>query len=281
MKTSSPNRVSGVNKRPHRAAVRQAVRVESHHTGLHRDRKRLGVLPQRAREAGAAMAIRGAAGEMENEAGGEKMKTTQAQKWVWSLLCGGLLATSGCYTVLMHPSVMTSSEETSTTQGYSHGDFTSDISYTQNCLSCHTQAELDDRYYDMQRAGILYAHGMSIDPYGWRRPATSIPWWDGVIAPVPGSAVSVSPSTSESVPRRRTSGNTRGDEGGRTAAAAPATTPTPAPAAPPAPAAISDTRTNTSNAAPPSSSGRTRTSTSTSKEPPPRKAGSTRGTDPK
>jgi len=195
----------------------------------------------------------------------------------------GLLAMSGCYTVLMHPSVLTSSEGESTPQAASQGDFSSDISYNQNCLNCHSQAELDDRYYDMERAGMHYAHGMNIDPYGWQRPTTSLPWWDGVFAPIPLTGVSSSQPATVSGPRRRESGVTRGGE--RTRA-----TPTPSgqttststtSTAPATPTAVSDTRGSTSTSTQSTSTDRTRSTSAPAKEAPPRKAGSTRGDDPK
>lgn len=211
------------------------------------------------------------------------MKTNSGMKIFGLLFVFGVLAMSGCYTVLMHPSVLTSSERESTPQTSSQGDFTSDISYNQNCLNCHSQAELDDRYYDMERAGMHYAHGMSIDPYGWQRPATSLPWWDGVLAPIPATAVSSTQSTNESGPRRRSSGVTRGGDRqristtqndspaiGTTSSTAPATSP-----------AISNTRSSSSTSTQSTSTDRTRSASTPQKEAPPRKSGSTRGDDPK
>lgn len=211
------------------------------------------------------------------------MKTDSAMKALRLLFVSGLLIMSGCYTVLMHPSVLTLSEEETTPQATSQGDFTSEISYNQNCLNCHSQAELDDRYYDMGQAGMHYAHGMSIDPYGWQRPATSLPWWDGVLVPIPTTAASSTPSTTESGPRRRSSGVTRGGDTQRvsTTQSDPATNSTTTSTAPATSPAVSDTRSSTSTSTQSTSTDRTRSTSAPPKEAPPRKAGSTRGDDPK
>ncbi len=212
------------------------------------------------------------------------MKTNSGITAFGFLIVLGLLAMSGCYTVLMHPSMLTSSEEESTPQATTQGDFTADISYNQNCLNCHSQAELDDRYYDMGRAGMHYAHGMSIDPYGWQRPATSLPWWDGVLAPTPSSAAASSaPSATESGPRRRSSGSTRGGDGQRvsTTQSDPATTSTTTSTAPATSPAVSDTRGSISTSTQSTSTDRTRSVSAPAKEATPRKVGSTRGDDPK
>ncbi len=199
------------------------------------------------------------------------------------LFVSGLLIMSGCYTVLMHPSVLTSSEGESTSQAAPQGDFTSEISYNQNCLNCHSQAELDDRYYDMGQVGMHYAHGMSIDPYGWQRPTTSLPWWDGVLAPIPPTAASSAQSTTEGGPRRRSSGVTRGGDTERvsTTQSDPATTSTTTSTAPATSPAVSDTRSSSSTSTQSTSTDRTRSTSAPPKEAPPRKAGSTRGDDPK
>jgi hypothetical protein len=110
-----------------------------------------------------------------------------------------------------------------------------------------------------------------------------LPWWDGVFAPIRSTAASSTPSTTESGPRRRSSGVTRGDD--RTRA-----TPTPSDqttststtsTAPATPTAVSDTRGNTSTSTQSTSTDRTRSTSAPAKEDPPRKAGSTRGDDPK
>ena len=199
------------------------------------------------------------------------------------LLCVAF-AIGGCYTVLMHPSMLTTSEEEYPAQSTSVGDYTSDISYNQNCLSCHSQAELDDRYFDMQKVGMQYAHGMSIDPYGWRAPSVSVPWWIGVYAPIPQSAVGgVPPSGSDKGPRRRDTGTSRGSDRSRpndnTSASTPATTTTTTATAP-NPTAGTGTTSGTNTSTGSTSTERARATTPAA-EPAPRKSGSSRGSDPK
>lgn len=193
-------------------------------------------------------------------------------------------AVGGCYTVLMHPSMLTSSEQENPAQSTSVGDYTSEISYNQNCLSCHSQAELDDRYFDMQQTGMQYAHGISIDPYGWRAPSVSVPWWIGVYAPVPQAGyVGVPASGSDKGPRRRDSGTSRGSDRSRpnnnTSASAPAPTTSTSVAAPDPPTSAG-TSTGNSAASSTTSTERARTAAPAA-EPAPRKSGSTRGNDPK
>ena len=207
------------------------------------------------------------------------MKTSLVQFSIVGIVAAALFSVNGCYTVLMSPSDLTASDGDDSIPEYSQGDYTSDVSYNQNCLSCHSQAELDDRYYDMQSVGMVTAHGMSVDPYGWRTPATSVPWWYDVIAPVPPTAAaSVSSSgAAQSGPRQRTTGSTRGSDGrtrppsgsvdasapapasGATATApAPASATATAPSAPPAPTETSNSRSRTNAPPPPSTDSRTR-----------------------
>ncbi len=198
----------------------------------------------------------------------------------------GIFSLSGCYTVLMTSSDSTPSEGDLTYSDPSQGDFSSEISYSQNCLSCHSQAELDDRYYDMQSVGMISAHGMNIDPYGWKTPAASVPWWYEVIAPVPSTAVyTTSPSSgTQGGPRIRTTGSTRGSEGTRGATDASTPVPTAAPASASAPAASGATgvaRDRTRNDTPATTTTRTGTEGASTKPPAPatRKTGSGRGDD--
>ncbi|HLP15823.1 MAG TPA: hypothetical protein VK470_06180 [Bacteroidota bacterium] len=53
-----------------------------------------------------------------------------------------------------------------------------DLNYSNDCLTCHSQAELNDRAFDMDRAGLISVHGGAYDPYGWQSPYTQPPWWD-------------------------------------------------------------------------------------------------------
>jgi hypothetical protein len=169
---------------------------------------------------------------------------------------------------LMSPSAMTSSESESPAQGYAHNN-SSEVSYSDNCLSCHSQAELDDRYYDMQRVGMVTAHGISIDQYGWQAPSTGVPWWYQEIAPVPPTGVSASSSApvNDAGSRRRTTGSTRGGDDrprsdGSTEASAPAPTTTTS-SAPPPPIPTAVTRDRSTTSANPPATERTRTSGNT------------------
>lgn len=200
----------------------------------------------------------------------------------------GIFSLSGCYTVLMTSSDSAEGEGDLTSSDPSQGDYSSEISYNQNCLSCHSQAELDDRYYDMQSVGMVSAHGMNIDPYGWKTPAASVPWWYEVIAPVPSTAVSSATPASgtQSGPRTRTTGSTRGSDGTRTRGTTDASTPVPttAPASASAPATSGATavaRDRTGSETPAATPGRARTdgASTSPPAPAPRKTGSGRGDD--
>ena len=114
---------------------------------------------------------------------------------------------SGCYTVLMDPSMLTSSEGGNSVPTSIQGGYRSDTAYN------YSQAELDETYYDIQNAGLNTSPGMSIDPYGWLAPSTSLPWWYEVVAVVPPTAVAApSSSAAGSRPHRRTTGSTRGND---------------------------------------------------------------------
>ena len=120
-----------------------------------------------------------------------------------------LFSFGGCYTVLMDPLMLTSSEDGNSVPTSIQGDYT----YTSDTAYNYSQAELDERYYDIQNAGLNTAPGTSFDPYGWLVPSTSLPWWDEVIAPIPPTAVAApSSSAAESRQHRRTTGSTRGND---------------------------------------------------------------------
>ncbi len=129
----------------------------------------------------------------------------------------GVFSFGGCYTVLMDPSMLASSEDEGSITASSLSDSALGVSYNQNSLSCPGKAESDGRNDDMQNAGLITPHDASVDPYGWQAPASSLPWWYEMIAPVPPTAVaSASPSTAvESGPRQRTIGSTRGNDRSR------------------------------------------------------------------
>ena len=135
------------------------------------------------------------------------MKSSSAGKVIIFFSMLVLFSFGGCYTVLMDPSMLTSSENGNPVPTSIQGDYTSDTAYN------NSQAELDERYYDIQNAGLNTTPGTSFDPYGWLVPSTSLPWWDEVIAPIPPTAVPASSSSAaESRPHRRTTGSTRGND---------------------------------------------------------------------
>mgnify|MGYP001612772288 CR=1 FL=1 len=209
---------------------------------------------------------------------------------------------SGCYTVLMttKDAPLASRRSSSTNTRIAGGNFASTLDYNQNCFSCHSQVELDDRDFDMTRSGVNIVHGIPYsamlwassgrnsienDPYGWRRPAESLPWWVPPAASTPSTGGTS--SSAESGNRRRESGSTRGGEAPRrerdttpvaspTPTAPPTSTPTPAPAVQPA---VSTTPSVTPPpSTPPAQQEGTRSRT-TSSDGPTRKSGSTRGED--
>ena len=111
-----------------------------------------------------------------------------------------------------------------------HSDASSTLNYNQNCFSCHSKAELDDRYIDWKYYGVTTAHnGIAVnpmvwndpyaapvyepDPYGWYNPVPSQPWWlpPAVIVRTPTAGVSGASSKPESRPR--TDGSTREPRG--------------------------------------------------------------------
>jgi hypothetical protein len=168
----------------------------------------------------------------------------------------------GCYTVVMWPSDSDTSQ-LSSDSSETGGNYSSDIYYNSDCLSCHSQAELDDRYYDLNHSGITVVHGESIDPYGWRSPIESVPWWVPE-APAPVAAISIAGSSpNSSVPaannsRRRTDGSARNDgrrpenpsadnNGSSPSAPAPTSAVSVAPTAPPPPTATGRSRSSDNN----------------------------------
>jgi len=85
---------------------------------------------------------------------------------------------AGCYTKLMPFRDAVAVRKASVAQSEKAGNFTSNIDYRDNCLSCHSEAELNDRAAEMDYAGIYTVHGVTYDPYGWQNPYSQPPWWD-------------------------------------------------------------------------------------------------------
>jgi hypothetical protein len=164
------------------------------------------------------------------------------------LMALSLGALAGCYTKLMPFKDAVRTRQASVSQNHP-GNFTTDLNYRENCLSCHSEAELNDRAADMDYAGIHSVHGATYDPYGWQNPYTQPPWWEpnmpiliigtsnGPVVstqkPVTGTKTTAPPSNAAS--RRRETGSTRGTDRTReatTATSTPAPTTTTTPAAP-------------------------------------------------
>lgn len=155
---------------------------------------------------------------------------------VGALAIGGF---AGCYTKLMpfRDAVASRKASVSHAQG---GNFTSDLNYRDNCLSCHSEAELNDRAQDMDYAGIHNVHGLTYDPYGWQNPYSQPTWWApeppvfiGVGGGTPAQPVLIknpvittTPASPSNAARRRETGTTRGDNG-RTRDPIPAASTTP------------------------------------------------------
>lgn len=146
---------------------------------------------------------------------------------------------AGCYTQLMPireaVAIRKASKEAVHTRTGGGG---SDLDYRGNCLSCHTQAELNDRAFDMDYAGLYTVHGISYDPYGWQNPYAQPPWWnpfpevyyapsdDGVVPVIitGGGASSGSGSAPATRATRTRSNAGSSRDNGRTRSASPTTT---------------------------------------------------------
>lgn len=130
------------------------------------------------------------------------------------------LVAGGCYT-----KVMSLQEYTEVRQGRAvvRPDASYALNYNQRCVTCHTTAELDDRYIDMELQRDMTAHGRRIDPTMWRgmedvpyaedvyfpRPVEffpPVPWWIPPAAVMVGSG-GTAPATATDRPR--TTGTTR------------------------------------------------------------------------
>jgi len=133
------------------------------------------------------------------------------------LILSGILG--GCYTQLMTP------EEFSQVQREKiriKSDATYSLNYNQRCVSCHTRAELDDRYFDLKYYGVTAVHGIPLDPIAWSgsdyaspfdeiyfapQPGIIIPWWLPPAATVSGTGSVLQPVNSGE--RIRVTGATR------------------------------------------------------------------------
>jgi|GEM_PF-3173352 len=132
-----------------------------------------------------------------------------------------VLIFGGCYTVLMAPQEFAKIRQENVTV---KADASYSLNYNQNCLSCHSRAELDERYLEWKYYGITTAHngiildptawntpyaspGYEPDPYGWYNPVPSQPWWIPSATSVVGSGQSA--TKVETGNRVRETGSTR------------------------------------------------------------------------
>jgi hypothetical protein len=158
-------------------------------------------------------------------------------------------AFAGCYTKLMPFRDAVATRQASVIQNHP-GNFTSDLNYRENCLSCHSEAELNDRAGEMDYAGIHNVHGLAYDPYGWQNPYSQPTWWEPYAPIQIGVAVgsakqpvliknpagTAAPTGSQSnAERRRATGTTRGTDRTREANPTGTITPTPASTTPATP----------------------------------------------
>lgn len=201
---------------------------------------------------------------------------------------------AGCYTQLLTPQQYVKYRTQSKSESHPQsGDAGTSLNYSRDCLSCHSKYELEDRYQELSASGLITVHGYTLerslwdspyaieyytpDPYGWRRPVFSEPWWIP-----PAAAIGASSSSQASKDRTRTGGNTR-DENSRenrseplpayVPSAAPAGGSTSAPSNPtPAASAVSSAPASP----PPPASSETRTRSSSSDDSSPRTTGSSR-----
>jgi len=157
-------------------------------------------------------------------------------------LCAALFFLGGCYTVLISPG-SASRNDSGSDEGGAVSESSSELDYSANCLSCHSQTELDDRSYDMRKVGMVSAHGITIDPYGWQSSSSVTPWWSIPVAMAPSTGVSIStPAASGGDSgKKRSVGEGRGDSG-TAASSVPVSTGSTAPTAPVPPPAAGVTR---------------------------------------
>ncbi len=161
-----------------------------------------------------------------------------------------LLALGGCYTVLLTSGTSGTTASGETSYSSAGGP---DIQYTSDCRSCHSDAELADRAYDVSMAGLHVVHGMAVDPYGWNYHYRPQPWWVPAVVQTGSAVANNTPAvTTGTATRTRTEGDSRG---GTVNAVVPTSNQTATPPAPPTAAPASGARTTGAEAPAP----RTRT----------------------
>lgn len=159
-------------------------------------------------------------------------------KKIFSILTLVLTVTSaGCYTQLMTPQEFTQVRRQALTSA--HSDQSLSLNYQQSCVTCHTRAELDDRYIDQQYYGVMSVHGIRLDPVVWSgsefyspydeiyfgpRSDRITPWWLPPAVTVQGSGA----TDVQSGGRIRVTGPTRDNSTGRERVQASPSVPPPA-----------------------------------------------------
>ncbi len=148
----------------------------------------------------------------------------QNEKIFLSLTLFLSLTTAGCYTQLMTPQEYTQVRREQLTSV--HADQSYSLNFQQSCVSCHSRAELDDRYIDQQYYGVMSVHGTRLDPTFWSgseyyspydevyfapRPDLITPWWLPPAVTVQGSGA----TQGQSGGRVRVTGPTRDNGTGR------------------------------------------------------------------
>lgn len=142
---------------------------------------------------------------------------------IFGIVVSAALFFGGCYTVLMTPQEFTQLRRESVAV---KPDASYSLNYNQSCLSCHSRAELDERYVEWKYYGVTTAHNGIIldptawntpyasplyepDPYGWYNPVPSQPWWVPPATSVVGGGQSATNAGTEN--RVRETGSTRDD----------------------------------------------------------------------
>ncbi len=119
-----------------------------------------------------------------------------------------VLTLGGCYTVLLTTGgIGTASSGDEETYSSAGGP---DIQYSSDCRSCHSDAELADRAYDVRMADLQVVHGVAIDPYGWDYHYRPQPWWVPAVVPAGSAAASTPSVTTGTAFRTRSDGDSRG-----------------------------------------------------------------------
>ncbi len=167
------------------------------------------------------------------------------------------LSGSGCYTQLMTPQEFIRSQRTTATATTrpAAANHSMSLNYNQNCVTCHSITELNERAAELEYYGIRTVHdGYDITSRGWNDAGTiqttetmivlpaANPYWGGYSYPVNSWWAPNGTTAASSGDRIRTEGATRDGNSERdrtpsvnaSSAGGSTSTSTPAPAATPA-----------------------------------------------